>query len=111
MKIRLKAPRGMESTGIYGAEGKEYPVGTELDVKAEPKGWAGRYDVISGKAEGKTPVVNDEPKTAAEVLAMAENGTHFQTFKAEATKILGDKTPAAKADIVKALEELAAKPE
>ena len=53
----------------------------------------------------------DEPKTAAEVLAMATaEGVHFQTFAAEARKLLGDKTPSSKDDIVKALEELATAP-
>jgi hypothetical protein len=53
---------------------------------------------------------DDQPKTAAEVLAMA-NEVHFQTFKTEAAKLLGDDMPAKKADIVAALEELATKPE
>lgn len=52
----------------------------------------------------------DQPKTAAEVLAMA-NEVHFQTFRTEAAKLLGDDVPAKKADIVAALEELATKPE
>ncbi len=52
----------------------------------------------------------DEPKTAAEVLAMA-NTVHFQTFKAEAVKLLGDATPSRKEDIVAALEERATAPE
>lgn len=52
MKIRITKP------GIYG-NGSEIAVGTELDVKEEPKGWAGRYEVISGgDADGKTPVIN-----------------------------------------------------
>jgi hypothetical protein len=49
-------------------------------------------------------------KTAAEVLAMAEDGTPFMTFKAEAEKLLGEKTPAKKVEIVAALEELATNP-
>ncbi|MDP9809362.1 hypothetical protein J2W42_002210 [Rhizobium tibeticum] len=48
MKIRLKAPAGLNSTGIYGKDGKEMPVGQEMEVAEEPKGWAGRYDIISG---------------------------------------------------------------
>jgi hypothetical protein len=51
MRIRITKP------GIFGAQG-EIPVGTEIEVKSEPTGWAGRYDVISGGEEGKTPVVN-----------------------------------------------------
>jgi hypothetical protein len=50
MRIKITKP------GIYGADG-EIPVGTELDVKSEPKGWDGRYEVI-GKTEGKAEVNN-----------------------------------------------------
>ncbi|WP_174804360.1 hypothetical protein [Martelella limonii] len=66
MKIRLKAPHGRTTTGIYGAEGKEYEVGTELTVKEEPTKWRGRYDIVSDE-KGKEPVVNPDntepPKT------------------------------------------------
>jgi hypothetical protein len=59
MKIRLKAPAGLQGTGIYGKDGVEMPVGHEMEVKEEPKGWAGRYDIISGGPfAGKTPVTN-----------------------------------------------------
>lgn len=105
--MRIKITKG----GIYGAT-DEIAIGTELTVKSEPLGWKGRYEVI-GKTEGKTPVTNEPPttpaKTPAEVLALAETA-HFMTFKAEATKLLGDKTPASKAEMVTALEELATKP-
>ncbi|MDX0610770.1 hypothetical protein GOC90_25440 [Sinorhizobium medicae] len=107
MKIRIT--RG----GIFGKDG-EIAVGTELDVKEEPKGWAGRYEVISGGGgKNKEAVSGDgggEPKTAAEVLKMATDGSQFMAFKAAATKLLGDKTPANKADIVAALEDLATQP-
>jgi len=52
----------------------------------------------------------DQPKTAAEVLAMADK-VHFQTFKAEAAKLLGDEMPSKKDEIVAALEERATAPE
>ncbi|MHC2298157.1 hypothetical protein [Rhizobium mongolense] len=108
MKIKITAG------GIYGGDGKEVPIGTELTVKEEPKGWAGRYTVLSGDAKGKTAVTNpneDEAKTPAEVLAMASNpDVAFMTFKSAATKLLGEKTPSTKADIVTALEDLATKP-
>jgi len=59
MKIRLKAPAGLTTTGIYGKGGTEMAVGEELDLENEPVGWAGRYDIISGgSTEGKTPVTN-----------------------------------------------------
>ncbi|MQU78400.1 hypothetical protein FB009_109172 [Sinorhizobium medicae] len=115
MKIRLKAPAGLDSTGIYGKDGKEMPVGHEMDVADEPKGWAGRYDILSGgDSRGKVAVTGDgggEAKTAAEVLAMAnDTSVPFMTFKSAATKLLGEKTPASKADIVAALEDLATQP-
>lgn len=50
MKIRITAG------GIYGNDG-EIPVGTEMDVKEEPKGWDGRYEVIS-KTDDKEAVTN-----------------------------------------------------
>jgi hypothetical protein len=55
---------------------------------------------------------SEEPaKTPAEVLAMATNpDVQFMTFKSAATKLLGDKTPSKKDEIVAALEELATKP-
>lgn len=98
--------------GIYGDQG-EIPVGTELTVKDEPKGWAGRYRVISGgspkaKAAVTNPADDGEPKTVAEVLAMADG--NFMAFKSAASKLLGDATPAKKDDIVAALEDLATKP-
>jgi hypothetical protein len=44
--------------GIYGAKG-EVPVGTQLTVENEPKGWEGRYRVLSGgPAEGSEGVNN-----------------------------------------------------
>lgn len=52
---RIKITAG----GIYGADGKEIPVGTELTVKAEPTAWAGRYETISGgDGKGKKTVTN-----------------------------------------------------
>lgn len=60
------------------------------------------------KAEGNA---SDEPKSAADVLAMTKaEPFQFLAFKAEAKKVLGDNTPATKDEIVKALEELATKP-
>ncbi|WP_017993935.1 hypothetical protein [Rhizobium leguminosarum] len=59
MRIRIKAPAGLSSSGIYGADGKELEVGTELDVEKEPTDLVGRYEVVSGSTEGKEPVLND----------------------------------------------------
>lgn len=51
---RIKITAG----GIYGGDGKEVPIGTEVTVKEEPTAWAGRYEVISGDGKGKTAVTN-----------------------------------------------------
>ncbi|MDP9630078.1 UNVERIFIED_ORG: hypothetical protein J2W85_002139 [Ensifer adhaerens] len=50
-------------------------------------------------------------KSATEVLAMANDpNVQFMSFKSAASKLLGDKTPAKKDEIVAALEELATNP-
>lgn len=49
--------------GIFGADGKEVPVGSEFTVKEEPTAWAGRYTVLSGNADDKTGVNNPAPLT------------------------------------------------
>ncbi len=75
--MRIKITKG----GVYASNGKEIEVGSELDVKNEPTGWAGRYEVISGAASGKTSVTNPkvdpaqaelEAKTIPELKAMAD---------------------------------------
>lgn len=57
----------------------------------------------------KEPEKDEGGKTAVDVLAMADG--NFMAFKSAATKLLGDKTPSKKDEIVAALEELATKPE
>lgn len=51
------------------------------------------------------------PKSATEVLEMAKDpSVQFMSFKAAAAKLLGDKTPSKKDEIIAALEELATNP-
>lgn len=84
MKIRLKAPAGLPGTGIYGADGVEMPVGHEMEVKEEPKGWAGRYDVLSGGDQvGKTAVTNPTGATAGYAVAEKSPGWHVVTKDGE----------------------------
>jgi hypothetical protein len=85
---------------------KDYPV-----VKA----WlnANHLTVSGAKAEKQALSAGDgdEAKTALEVLAMASaTDVPFMSFKSAATKLLGDKTPSKKDEIVAALEELATQP-
>nr|WP_278388413.1 hypothetical protein [Brucella intermedia] len=69
MRVKITKP------GIFGAKG-EIPVGTEVTVKEEPKGWVGRYEVITGDGEGKTAITNpaqnerDELKKKADELGI-----------------------------------------
>lgn len=88
-----------------------------LRLHAVGRAWldAGVIEIVSGD-EGSEPVKDrdyadsNQPKTADEVLAMADT-VHFMTFKVEAAKLLGPDLPAKKAEIVALLEELATKPE
>lgn len=109
MRIKITKP------GIFGAAG-EIAVGTEIDVPnwpdkndngdPNPHPWAGRFEVISGHTTAAHVPVNNQTKTVAELLALAEDGSiHHTAFKAEAKKSLGDKVKddAKKADILAVL--------
>lgn len=74
---------------------------------------AGVIEIVEGEERATAPEGDgggDQPKTAAEVLAMVDT-VHFQTFKAEAIKVLGDGAPSKKEEIIAALEERATAPE
>jgi hypothetical protein len=83
MRIRITAG------GIYGANG-EVAIGTELELKEAPKGWAGRYVVIGEDPKDGTVALTGKNK--AELLAIAE---------AEGVEIEADAT---NADIKAAIE-------
>ncbi len=57
----------------------------------------------NGKKGGTAPATANAAATVAEVLALAETA-HFKTFRAAAAKLLGDKTPATKDEIIAALK-------
>jgi hypothetical protein len=112
--------------GGFGIPGGPVIAGSGGSLEVEQKDWdavkdspvvkawidANHLTVSGGKAEKKQePSGGDEPKTALEVLVMA-NATDvpFMAFKAAASKLLGDKTPAKKDEIIAALEELATQP-
>lgn len=81
-------------------------------LNAEIKGLKEKLTERDAEIERLKSAKQEEPaKTPAEVLAMATNPeVQFMSFKAAATKLLGDKTPSKKDEIVAALEELATKP-
>lgn len=92
-----------------------------LRLHAVGRAWldAGVIEIVEGEERATAPVPSDsypssgedeQPKTAAEVLAMADT-VHFMTFKVEAAKLLGPDLPTKKAEIVALLEELATKSE
>ncbi len=61
MKIRITG------RGIYGAK-EELAIGTIVEVKKEPKGWKGRYEVISGGDDGNGLIVN--PQDSEELIEL-----------------------------------------
>jgi hypothetical protein len=69
------------------------------------------HELLDGKVKKLSAPVDTSDKTALEVLAMASDpSVQFMSFKSAASKILGDKTPSKKDEIVAALEELATNP-
>jgi len=84
---RIKITAG----GIYGADGKEIPVGTELTVKAEPTAWAGRYETISGgDAKGKKTVTNPAGGDAkGDLKAEHHGGGKFNITQGETVLLSG----------------------
>jgi hypothetical protein len=105
MRIRIKAPfNGAESSGIYGADAKEIPIGTELDFEEEPKGWAGRYDVIdAGETEGKTAIINpDDTKSA--IYEVKDKGTGWFVITKDGAEV----SKSLRADDVAGFDDLSA---
>lgn len=113
MKIEITAG------GIYGANGKEIAVGTELTVKEEPKAWAGRYRVVGGAKQadgdeagktgkgGKTAVVNPAKYEAVEKdgvwnVVDGDGKVHGKPLNADDAKSFNGLSDADKAEYVKA---------
>jgi len=102
--------------GPRGLNTKDGPVlvepGQTVDVElsdaelkvAKATGWFG----FEGGSRAEKPHEPGDAKTAAEVLALADG--NFMAFKSAAAKLLGDRTPDKKAEIVAALEDLATQP-
>lgn len=63
MRIKIKAPyEGAETSGMFGADGKEVPIGTELTVDEKTFDLpSNRYEKLTDSEEGKTAVLNPAP--------------------------------------------------
>ncbi|MDX0948970.1 hypothetical protein GOD93_25385 [Sinorhizobium medicae] len=113
-KAHIKASKWFEVEGDYtdnpGATAAPALKNAAQNVDAELDRL--RAQLAERDAElAKLKLQDDQPKTAAEVLAMANDpNVQFMSFKSAASKLLGDKTPAKKDEIVAALEDLATKP-
>ncbi|WP_420478240.1 hypothetical protein [Brevundimonas sp. FT23028] len=91
-------------SGIFNSEGQEIEVGTELDVKNEPTGWAGRYEIISGgNTKGKKGVTNPKDGDTKGLKAEHHGGGKFKITRGEET-LLSDLSKA-DADAFNALSE------
>ncbi|WP_457587401.1 hypothetical protein [Ensifer canadensis] len=97
---------------IAGGASLEVEAADWKTVKDHPvvKAWV---DAGHLKLDGDEDVADDGggSKSATEVLAMANDpNVQFMSFKSAASKLLGEKTPAKKDEIIAALEELATNP-
>ncbi|MDW9852717.1 hypothetical protein GOB46_08975 [Sinorhizobium meliloti] len=106
-----KALQGVRSKGraVYIPPGETRDVDLEgVDLE---KAKRLRFLKIEGVSKAASNQDGDGPKTALEVLEMAKDqNVQFMSFKSAAKKLLGDKTPGTKDEIVAALEDLATKP-
>lgn len=76
-KVKIRITKG----GIYGANG-EVPIGTELTLKEEPKGWKGRYEVISAQGSDVEMIVNPDAELRATRLKELSAGLSEEDFTA-----------------------------
>lgn len=96
--INAKVGGKVQSVSLAPGETKDLDVIKTKVHEARIK--SGALKAGGGSAPAKKD--DNQPKSAAEVLALAEG--NFMTFKAAATKVLGDDTPATKDEIVAALK-------
>lgn len=100
MKIRIIAG------GIYGAD-SEIPIGTVIEVKAVPAGWAGRYEVVGKDAAPEAVLVaaSAEEITTAVSMLDATDDAHWTAAGLPAVDAVAELT--GKAVTRKAIEEAA----
>lgn len=105
---RITNGRRGSYTVLTARSGTTIPVGGFVDLElSEDEAKNAEYEGVTvEKIGGKSAKREDTPpKTAAEVLAMADDSeVQFMTFKAEAKKVLGEECPAKKDEIVAALK-------
>lgn len=105
-----KALQGVRSQGraVYIPPGETRDVDLEgVDLEKAKRLRFLRIEGVSKAASHD----DDSPKTVLEVLEMAKDPkVQFMSLKAAAAKLLGDKMPAKKDEIIAALEELATQP-
>lgn len=101
MTVRIR----IEKRGLYGQNGP-IPIGTELTLPEEPKGWAGRYVVLSD-SKGKTAVTNpagaDQPPVGP--FTVKDDGKGWFSIRDGADAKVGK---ALREDDAKAFETLSA---
>lgn len=95
-EFTLDSDKAFSEIWMEALDGKA-PKAAKAEKPKEPADSDGANDGGT-KAEGA--------KTPDEVIAMADDGTPFMKFKAEAKKLLGDDAPAKKDDLVAALKKL-----
>ena len=98
MPVTIKITAG----GIFGADG-EVPVGTEITLSEEPKGWDGRYVVISGDGKGKTGVTN--PKADDTGLKAVHRGAGSYSIVDRSGKEVLERLDKAAADEFNAMDD------
>ncbi|MBP1845915.1 hypothetical protein J2046_004189 [Rhizobium petrolearium] len=106
-----KALQGIRSNGraVYVRPGETRDV--ELEGVDLEKAKRLPFLKIEGASKAASNQEPESPKTALEVLEMAKDpNVQFMSFKSATTKLLGEKTPSKKDEIIAALEELATQP-
>ena len=110
-QIHPEAERHVVDTSVVDNAELEGLRAQILEKDAEIERLKRNMPASTAKSEGDKGNANEQGKTPAEVLAMASDPTvEFMTFKAAARKLLGDKTPSTKAEMIAALEDLATAP-
>lgn len=116
IKIRLVAPEGLQSTGIYGVDPGtnktyEYPVGTVLEISDEfdyEAAWPGRVELVDGpKVKSKKLTADDAAGLAEQLAAVKADADTAKAAADVAAEQAKADAEAAAAEIKKLQAELA----